>query len=266
MCNNNGHCRKFDAGTMCPSYRVTRDEEHSTRGRANTLRLALSGQLGTDFANEAVREALALCVSCKGCKRDCPTGVDMAKMKIEFAYHWQKKHGLTLKDRLVATMPKWAPWAARFPFVANLRDALPGAARLSERIAGLSAQRALPQWRSDTFLASQAARAAAADAPDVVLLVDTFNNYHEPENAHAALRVLQAAGYRVAVARAAPNDARARPAAVLRAHVPRRGPRRRGEARGAPHGRGAGAARRRRCDRSSASSRRACCRCATNSS
>ena len=162
MCNNNGHCRKFDAGTMCPSFRVTRDEEHSTRGRANTLRLAVSGQLGTDFANEAVREALSLCVSCKGCKRDCPTGVDMAKMKIEFAFHWQKKHGLTLKDRLVATMPKWAPWAARFPFIANLRDALPGAARLSERIAGLSAQRTLPQWRSDTFLASKAAQAAAA--------------------------------------------------------------------------------------------------------
>jgi Fe-S oxidoreductase/FAD/FMN-containing dehydrogenase len=207
MCNNNGHCRKFDAGTMCPSYRVTRDEEHSTRGRANTLRLAVSGQLGTDFANEAVREALALCVSCKGCKRDCPTGVDMAKMKIEFAFHWQKKHGLTLKDRLVATMPKWAPWAARFPFIANVRDALPGAARLSERLAGLSAQRTLPRWRGDTFLSSPAARAATPERADVVLLVDTFNNYHEPENAHAALRVLQAAGYRVAVARPGANDA-----------------------------------------------------------
>jgi FAD/FMN-containing dehydrogenase/Fe-S oxidoreductase len=220
MCNNNGHCRKFDAGTMCPSFRVTRDEEHSTRGRANTLRLAVSGQLGTDFANEAVREALALCVSCKGCKRDCPTGVDMAKMKIEFAFQWQQKHGLTLKDRLVATMPKWAPWAARFPFIANLRDALPGAARLSERIAGLSARRTLPRWRSDTFLASGAARAAAVERPDVVLLVDTFNNYHEPENAHAALRVLQAAGYRVAVARAGANDAeRERPLCCGRTYL-----------------------------------------------
>jgi FAD/FMN-containing dehydrogenase/Fe-S oxidoreductase len=207
MCNNNGHCRKFDAGTMCPSFRVTRDEEHSTRGRANTLRLALSGQLGTDFANEAVREALELCVSCKGCRRDCPTGVDMAKMKIEFAWHWQGRHGLSLKDKLVATMPKWAPWAARFPFIANLRDALPGAARLSERVAGLSAQRTLPQWRSDPFLSSRVARAVAESKPDVVLLVDTFNNYHEPENAHAALRVLQAAGYRVAVARPGADDA-----------------------------------------------------------
>ena len=115
MCNNNGHCRKFDAGTMCPSFRVTRDEEHGTRGRANTLRLALSGQLGPDFASEEVRAALDLCVSCKGCKRDCPTGVDMAKMKIEFAWHWQKKYGLSLKDKIVAHLPRWAPWAARFP-------------------------------------------------------------------------------------------------------------------------------------------------------
>ena len=84
MCNNNGHCRKFDAGTMCPSYRVTRDEQHLTRGRANTLRLALSGQLGAEASPRApVRDALDLCVSCKGCRRECPTGVDMARMKIE---------------------------------------------------------------------------------------------------------------------------------------------------------------------------------------
>ncbi len=206
MCNNNGHCRKFDAGTMCPSYRVTRDEEHLTRGRANTLRLAISGQLGADFASEAVHEALELCVSCKGCRRECPTGVDMAKMKIEFAWHWQKRHGLSARDRLIAHLPRWAPWAARFPSLANLRDTLPGAARLSERFAGLSARRTLPRWRSDTFLASAVARDAAPASADVVLFVDTFTNYHEPENAHAALRVLRAAGYRVAVARPAAGD------------------------------------------------------------
>ena len=91
MCNNNGHCRKFDAGTMCPSYRVTRDEKHLTRGRANTLRLALSRPAAAPdgLASEEVREALDLCVSCKGCKRDCPTGVDMAKMKIEFLHHYK---------------------------------------------------------------------------------------------------------------------------------------------------------------------------------
>src|SRR5205823_4187164 len=84
MCNNNGHCRKFDAGAMCPSYRVTRDEQHLTRGRANTLRLVLARQLdGEDLTGEAVRQALDLCVSCKGCKRECPTGVDMARMKLE---------------------------------------------------------------------------------------------------------------------------------------------------------------------------------------
>jgi Fe-S oxidoreductase len=110
MCNNNGHCRKFDAGTMCPSYRVTRDEQHLTRGRANTLRLALSGQLGPDaFTRAEMREAMDLCVSCKGCKRDCPTGVDMARMKIEFLHiGLQARHGHTLKDRLVAHLPDYA--------------------------------------------------------------------------------------------------------------------------------------------------------------
>src|SRR4051812_49668077 len=103
MCNNNGTCRKFDAGTMCPSYRATGNERDLTRGRANTLRLALSGQIeGEDFAGESVREALELCVSCKGCKRECPTGVDMARMKIEFLYHYRKKHSLSARDRAIA--------------------------------------------------------------------------------------------------------------------------------------------------------------------
>ncbi|TAM84526.1 MAG: FAD-binding oxidoreductase [Candidimonas sp.] len=209
MCNNNGHCRKFDAGTMCPSYRVTRDERHLTRGRANTLRLALSGQMGPDgFTSEEVRESLDLCVSCKGCKRECPTGVDMAKMKIEFLYQWQKQHGLRLKDRLIATMPRWAPWAARLPWLFNLRDALPGAARLSEKLLGFSARRSLPKWRHDTFLSK--APDEHADDADVVLFADTFNNYLESENARSALKVLQAAGYRVHVARADPADAESR--------------------------------------------------------
>jgi Fe-S oxidoreductase len=203
MCNNNGHCRKFDAGTMCPSYRVTRDEQHLTRGRANTLRLALAGRFG-DFASEEVREALDLCVSCKGCRRECPTGVDMAKMKIEFAWQWQRRHGLSAKDRVIAHLPRWAPWAARLPWLANLRDTLPGAAHLSQRLVGLSAQRTLPRWRSDTFLRS--AESTPVDRPEVVLFVDTFSNYHEPENAHAALAVLRAASRKVAIARALDSD------------------------------------------------------------
>src|SRR4029078_8905981 len=98
MCNNNGHCRKFDAGTMCPSYRVTKDEKHLTRGRANTLRLAISGQLGAGaFTSWAMADTLDLCVSCKGCRRECPTGIDMAKMKIEFLHHRHAEHGMTAK-------------------------------------------------------------------------------------------------------------------------------------------------------------------------
>jgi FAD/FMN-containing dehydrogenase/Fe-S oxidoreductase len=202
MCNNNGHCRKFDAGTMCPSYRATRDEVHLTRGRANTLRLALSGQLGVDFASEPVREALDLCVSCKGCRRECPTGVDMARMKIEFQHAWQKKHGLTRKERLVASLPHWAPWAARMPGLFNARNRWPWLARLGERHLGFAAQRKLPRWRRDTFLRDARHAATALEDADVVLFVDTFTQYFEPENAHAALAVLGAAGYRVAVARA----------------------------------------------------------------
>ncbi|MFO1324315.1 MAG: FAD-linked oxidase C-terminal domain-containing protein [Burkholderiales bacterium] len=207
MCNNNGHCRKFDAGTMCPSYRVTRDEVHSTRGRANTLRLALSGQLPGEFASDDVRAALDLCVSCKGCRRDCPTGVDMAKMKIEFQHQWQKTHGLTLKERAIAALPRWAPWAARMPALANLRDTVPGLARLTQRWTGLSSRRALPRWRRDAFFRTMRAQSDAGDHADVVLFVDTFNGYFEPENVHAALAVLRAAGYKVAIARARGDDA-----------------------------------------------------------
>jgi len=267
MCNNNGHCRKFDAGTMCPSYRVTREEQHLTRGRANTLRLAISGQLGPDaFTSDELHDTLALCVSCKGCRRECPTGVDMAKMKVEFLYHYHRRHGLGLKDRLIAYLPRYAPWAAKLPWLVNLRDQVPGLAALSESLLGFSSKRSLPKWRSDTFLTTYATlplkgrknrtpplqgegwggdgvkkgdlphphpglwlrhnlkvslrrnkplhgvlspegegenSAARGMAGECVLLVDTFNNYFEPENAHAALAVLKAAGYRVHLPRAA---------------------------------------------------------------
>ncbi len=208
MCNNNGHCRKFDAGTMCPSYRVTRDEQHLTRGRANTLRLAVSGQLGPDaFTSEAMHETMDLCVGCKGCKRDCPTGVDMARMKIEFLAHYKAEHGHSLKDRLVARLPDYARFASRLPWLMNLRDTLPGAAWLSEKVLGLSAKRSLPRWRADTFWRSeqlaglatreQAIAAQTANGRATVLFVDTFNGTFESENAWAAVRVLQAAGYAV---------------------------------------------------------------------
>ena len=184
MCNNNGHCRKFDAGTMCPSYRVTMDEQHLTRGRANTLRLALSGQLGGE-GDEAVRAALDLCVSCKGCKRECPTGVDMARMKGEFLAGYKATHGFSLRDRMIASLPRYASWAARLAPLSN------AASRLLAGPLGFSARRRLPAWRADVF------REVGQPDCDVVLFVDTFNRYFEPENARAALAVLHAAGYRV---------------------------------------------------------------------
>ena len=187
MCNNNGHCRKFDAGTMCPSYRATMDEVHVTRGRANTLRLALSGQLELD----SVKEALDLCVSCKGCKRECPTGVDMARMKIEFLAHYRRSHALSLRDRAIAYLPRYAPWAARAAPLSNL------AAGLLKNALGFSPRRALPRWRRDHFVERAWAKSGERD---VLLFVDSFNRWFEPENARAAIRVLEAAGCRVHVA------------------------------------------------------------------
>ena len=152
MCNNNGACRASAGGVMCPSYRVTRDERDVTRGRANTLRLAITGQLGPDaFTSDEMAETLKLCVSCKGCRRECPTGVDMARMKIEVQAARAAKYGLSLHDRLVGYLPRYAPYAAKVPWLLNLRDALPGAAKLSEAIAGFSARRSLPNWRRDVF-------------------------------------------------------------------------------------------------------------------
>jgi FAD/FMN-containing dehydrogenase/Fe-S oxidoreductase len=205
MCNNNGHCRKFDAGTMCPSYRVTRDEQHLTRGRANTLRLALSGQLGAQgIASEEVREAMELCVSCKGCKRECPTGVDMARMKVEFLHHYKAKHGYTLKDKLIARLPDYAKAASRFATLLNVRNRSPLLAKIGEKLLGLSAQRSLPAWQRENFfndIPSTVTRVEIFRAPKpVVLFVDTFNGYFESLNARCAVKVLQAAGYTVHVA------------------------------------------------------------------
>jgi FAD/FMN-containing dehydrogenase/Fe-S oxidoreductase len=198
MCNNNGHCRKFDAGTMCPSYRVTKDEQHVTRGRANTLRLALSGQLGEHgLASPEVKEVLDLCVSCKGCKRDCPTGVDMARMKIEARAAWVRQHGIGLREKIVAFMPRYAPLASRLRAVAGLADSFPGLPALVKRTLGFAPQRALPRFRKPFLASAPANQSVGASAKEVLLFVDTFNNYMEPENAHAAQQVLEAAGYTV---------------------------------------------------------------------
>ena len=219
MCNNNGHCRKFDAEVMCPSYRVTRDEKHLTRGRANTLRLALSNQLdiqdeSSPLGSDAIKEVMELCVSCKACRRECPTGVDMAKMKIEFLSAYKKRVGHSLRDLAVAYLPKYAPVISNIPglpALLNLRNHIPVIAKLQEWLMGISAQRSLPIWRSSHFWSKRKAdslsNATYQFTPDqlcesgnqkgVVLLADTFNAYFEDENLYAALTVLHAAGYRV---------------------------------------------------------------------
>jgi FAD/FMN-containing dehydrogenase/Fe-S oxidoreductase len=200
MCNNNGACRALAGGVMCPSYRVTRDEKDVTRGRANTLRLAITGQLGPEaFASDEMAETLKLCVSCKACRRECPTGVDMARMKIEVQAARAAKLGLSLHDRLVAYLPRYAPAAARLRWLFNLRNDWPTLARWSEAATGFSARRKLPRWRkpfktrSETF--------GPADGPELVLFVDTFNRYFEPANIAAAIEVLTAAGCRVRMPR-----------------------------------------------------------------
>ena len=218
MCNNNGHCRKFDAEVMCPSYRVTRDEKHLTRGRANTLRLALSNQLdlksgispeSSPLASDAIKEVMELCVSCKACRRECPTGVDMAKMKIEFLSAYKKRVGHSLRDLAVAYLPKYASTISAIPLlptILNLRNYITPIAKLQEWIMGISAQRSLPIWKSKTFWNQKVANtyqyspeqlASNTAGKGVVLLADTFNAYFEDENLQAALKVFNAAGYRV---------------------------------------------------------------------
>jgi FAD/FMN-containing dehydrogenase/Fe-S oxidoreductase len=206
MCNNNGECRKFDAEVMCPSYRATGDEAHLTRGRANTLRLAISGQLGPEaLTSDAMWQTMDLCVGCKGCKRECPTGVDMARMKIEFRHAWNRRHGLTLKQRLIAYLPRYAPMASALAPLLNARNRSHGLARAAEDLLGFSARRSLPEWRRERFERAEADRASTSAGTrgkgrEVVLFVDTFTTYFEPDNARAALKVLTRAGFDVIAA------------------------------------------------------------------
>ena len=199
MCNNNGACRKAAAGVMCPSYRATRDEVHATRGRANALRLALSGQLGAEaMESDAMAESMALCVGCKGCRRECPTGVDMARMKIEVLHRRARVRGFSRRDRAVGWLPRYAPWVSRGAALANLRNRSRTLRRAGQAWLGLSAARPLPRWARDPFLETPA---PAGGGTDAVLFVDTFATWFEPDIARAAMRVLGAAGKRVRVAR-----------------------------------------------------------------
>ena len=195
MCNNNGACRKLQGGVMCPSFRVTGEEKDSTRGRANSLRLAMSGQLGPNaMASAEMLETMKLCVSCKACKRECPTSVDMSAMKLEVMALNAKINSLSIQEKLIAFLPDYAPLASSFNKLLNLRNSSKILAKIGERLTGFSAQRNLPVWRKDWYRNHEIPTDPLEKYP-VILFVDTFNRYFEPENLRSAVRVLRNAGY-----------------------------------------------------------------------
>jgi Fe-S oxidoreductase len=201
LCIGSRQCQKkaADKGVMCPSFRITGEDPHSTRGRAAALREALDGKLGDDpFQQAQLAEAMELCVACKGCKRECPNGVDMAALRAEtLAQRWRRQRP-PLRTRFFARLPQWLPYLRRLRPLLALREKLPGAAWVGERLLGISARRRLPRAAARSFLESPPARLEPAQpVREVVLLVDCFSNHLEPNVARAALDVLHAARYRV---------------------------------------------------------------------
>ena len=198
LCNGAGICRKDTAGTMCPSFMVTREEEHSTRGRANALRAALSGQLPQGaLTSRRMYEVMDLCVECKACKAECPSSVDMAKIKFEFLAQYHTANGTPLRSRLfgnIATVSRMScgPWAG----VVNAALGSRMVRAAMEKTLGISRQRTLPAFASETFTAWFRRRRHAAPRK-VVLFNDTFNTYNEPDVARSATLVLEAAGFEV---------------------------------------------------------------------
>ncbi|HEU4368530.1 MAG TPA: FAD-linked oxidase C-terminal domain-containing protein [Methylomirabilota bacterium] len=200
MCNGVGACRKKLEGTMCPSYMATRDEEHSTRGRANALRAVLSGRVPpAEFTGKRLYEVMDLCLECKGCKAECPANVDMAKMKYEFLYHYYRANGLPLRNRLFGRIERLSRFAARLPTISNWMVQVPFNRWLMDKVLGIDQRRPLPAFAPQTFTAWFARRPAPAAAPrgEVVLFHDTFVTHNTPEIGHAAVQLLEAAGYRV---------------------------------------------------------------------
>ena len=199
QCNGQGACRQFDGG-MCPSFMVTKDEEHSTRGRANLLRQVLNGALpAAELAGTALHEALDLCVECKACRSECPSGVDVAKIKYEVLTHYHERHGASLRSRAFARINALAGVGSRTPRLANLLAGNPLAREALHRLGGIHRDRALPKLARQTFADWFAAHTPPASAPrgDVVYFDDTFTNYFHPEVGTAAVRLLEALGYRV---------------------------------------------------------------------
>ncbi|HSM55180.1 MAG TPA: FAD-linked oxidase C-terminal domain-containing protein [Candidatus Sulfomarinibacteraceae bacterium] len=203
MCNGAGICRKRTTGTMCPSFMVTREEEHSTRGRANMLRAALSGRLpAEELTSQRMYEVMDLCIECKACKAECPSSVDMAKIKFEFLAHYHEANGTPLRARLFGDIARLSRLSSG-PLAPLANRAIQnGAVRaLMEKTVGISRRRSLPPFAREPFTAwfqkHHAQRSSQYALKPVVLFNDTFNTYNDPHVAIAATEVLQAAGYDV---------------------------------------------------------------------
>ncbi|MFL6234415.1 MAG: FAD-binding and (Fe-S)-binding domain-containing protein [Thermoanaerobaculia bacterium] len=197
-CVGVGRCRRDGGGIMCPSYQATRDERHSTRGRARLLFEMLEGEVVRDgWRSEEVREALDLCLACKGCRSECPAGVDMATYKAEFLHHFYQGKPRPRTAYALGLAPWWARLASRFPGMANglTQGPLSG---ILKKLGGIHPDRSLPSFAGRTFRAGFAPRTGS---PTVLLWPDTFTNFFHPEIAEAAVRVLEAAGHRVAIPR-----------------------------------------------------------------
>jgi Fe-S oxidoreductase len=204
QCGGVGACRKKLSGTMCPSYMATRDENDSTRGRANVLRLAISGQLGQiGLADPALYPVLDLCIECKACKSECPTGVDLARMKAEFLHQHRLRHGTSARSRLLASIDRLARWGSRTAPLSNWLAASAPARWLADVLLGLDRRRIPPAFARRTFLSWWAAQPQHSE-PDngqleLALFADTFTNFHEPEVPIAAVKLASAAGWRIFV-------------------------------------------------------------------
>jgi FAD/FMN-containing dehydrogenase/Fe-S oxidoreductase len=203
MCNGVGVCRKKLEGTMCPSYMVTKDEEHSTRGRANALRAVLSGKVpAAEFTGRRLYEVMDLCLECKGCKAECPSNVDMAKLKYEFLHHYFEANGLPLRNRLFGRIAELNEMQARAPRLSNWLARRAVGRRLLGAMAGIDPRRPLPALAPQTFTHWFARHRPAPTAPrgEVVLFHDTFVTYNTPAIGQAAVALLEHAGYRVLLA------------------------------------------------------------------
>ena len=202
-CVGVGKCRSDDGGVMCPSYRVTREEEHSTRGRARLLwELAQGEVLKGQWRDEDVKESLDLCLACKGCKSDCPVAVDVASYKAEFLSHYYEGRLRPRSAYAFAHIDRWARMASYAPWLVNLGTQLPGLRNVAKWAAGMPQQRRVPKFASRTFRAWYRRREPRnAGCPQVLLWPDTFNNYFLPATAQAAAEVLEAAGFQVRLPR-----------------------------------------------------------------